>query len=331
MFWFHRIVRRRYLLIIFTFHRIVPGGKAGLFYSPYDRGFPPEVLDKAITTIRKYLKIIKYDDFVECVIGDKKLEADSALITFDDADGDFDEYALPVLNKHDVCCTVFVPTGFVETGNLFWHVRISNLIHNLNDDDTRIKITNNTGLPDSVREIFSGGIPPDLPGRKALCYKLILGLNKLPDTEIKTVIDILGEIIEIKNKLPIGTMNWAQLKKIYAEGHSLESHSLTHRKLAGLNKDEVYRELVESKEKIEREIGNVVTGICYPAGSHSDMVAEQADRAGYKIGFTTRPGICRYPLYEENRFMIPRIDICDYREYAMHKILGMMVLKELFR
>lgn len=125
------LVRRRRLLAVFTFHRISTRESERDHLVTYDKGTPAEVFDLQVAGITRHYDVVTLDDFVEIVSGRRRLERNTALITFDDADADFLSCALPVLRKHAVSSVVFVPTDFIDSDKRFWHLRVSNAFQRL--------------------------------------------------------------------------------------------------------------------------------------------------------------------------------------------------------
>jgi peptidoglycan/xylan/chitin deacetylase (PgdA/CDA1 family) len=82
-------------------------------------------------------------------------------------------------------------------------------------------------------------------------------------------------------------LTWPQVLEMRRGGMEIGAHSLTHRKLARLNREDVEVELKRSKQVIEQHLGEPVTLMSYPygvPGRHfrseiTDMVTE----AGYEF------------------------------------------------
>ena len=56
--------------------------------------------------------------------GGAPLPRGAVLVTFDDAYEDFGDEAWPVLRRHGVPVTLFVPTAFPDSGRRFWWDRL---------------------------------------------------------------------------------------------------------------------------------------------------------------------------------------------------------------
>jgi peptidoglycan/xylan/chitin deacetylase (PgdA/CDA1 family) len=84
-------------------------------------------------------------------------------------------------------------------------------------------------------------------------------------------------------------LGWEELLALASAGTSIGSHALRHRPLVGLAAEELYRELVESRLDLEREVA-LPPILAYPHGAHDDAVRAATVRAGYRAAFTTNKG-----------------------------------------
>lgn len=85
-------------------------------------------------------------------------------------------------------------------------------------------------------------------------------------------------------------LTWEQVKKLDAEGYSIESHTVTHRSMTDLSDDDLRYELTESKAKLEEELGHAIDYIAYPTGTYNLHIAQLVKEAGYKAAFTIKYG-----------------------------------------
>lgn len=100
-----------------------------------------------------------------------------------------------------------------------------------------------------------------------------------------------------------GYLTWDEMRTLQAEyGFSFQSHTWSHQTLAGGFNHELpppdegrteqwfRREIVLSKDEIERRLGKGVDSICLPVGHFSDSVLERCRVAGYKYVYSSIPG-----------------------------------------
>jgi len=105
-------------------------------------------------------------------------------------------------------------------------------------------------------------------------------------------------------------VEWSQLKEMNRAGMSIQSHSLSHPFLSDLGEDDLYRELNESRQLIERELNVPVDVLSIPGGFFSRDVLTMARETGYKGVCTSVPGLNRLGsnagFLKLNRFVMTR-------------------------
>ena len=91
-------------------------------------------------------------------------------------------------------------------------------------------------------------------------------------------------------------MSWKQIRECSRNGIEIGSHSLTHGLLVQLSKDELAKEVGESKREIESALQTEICSFSYPYKFPEENKAFVAllcgimQDTGYKIGVTTRIG-----------------------------------------
>jgi peptidoglycan/xylan/chitin deacetylase (PgdA/CDA1 family) len=105
----------------------------------------------------------------------------------------------------------------------------------------------------------------------------------------------------------LATMTWDELRAHAERGVAIASHGVSHAHLTRLSDDEVRRELAESKQQIEGELGRPCIELAYPYGEHDERVRSAARAVGYERAFA---------LWEksEDPYALPRLDL--YRRHS---------------
>jgi peptidoglycan/xylan/chitin deacetylase (PgdA/CDA1 family) len=100
----------------------------------------------------------------------------------------------------------------------------------------------------------------------------------------------------------LATMRWEELRNV-----DVGSHGVTHAHLTRLSDDELRRELVESKQEIEDELGRACPDFAYPYGEHDERVRAAVRAAGYERA---------YGLVDDGRerYALRRVDL--YRRHS---------------
>lgn len=100
-------------------------------------------------------------------------------------------------------------------------------------------------------------------------------------------------------------MSAEQIKEMSDAGFEIGSHTLTHPHLTELNDDELKREVIESKRRLEDLIGRQVTSFSYPYGDCDDRVIAAAIEAGYTNAMSTKLGV----VWKSGAFEVPRVNV----------------------
>lgn len=118
-------------------------------------------------------------------------------------------------------------------------------------------------------------------------------------------------------------LRWSELRGLTASGLvSCAAHSVTHRKLRGLPRAELARELRGSKRRLEDELQQPVATLAYPYGSYDAFDAAtiaEARAAGFTAAMTTIAGINRpgADLFRLRRTRISWVDALPEFHMAM--------------
>ena len=105
-------------------------------------------------------------------------------------------------------------------------------------------------------------------------------------------------------------MTWDHLREMRDHGFTIGSHSVNHIDCAAEPEDRVRRELVESRDKLQQELGITDLLFAYPYGRQANMTVERLElvkQAGYSgclsayggtnVGTVDRFNVLRRPIY----------------------------------
>lgn len=108
-----------------------------------------------------------------------------------------------------------------------------------------------------------------------------------------------------------GYMDWEQLCELRDADMVVGSHGLNHRILTGLKKNEIEKELMESKDVLEHHLTINVKALSIPRGFWNKEIMAVAEEAGYEKVFVSgsypdsKGGIARIPVrptWDKKRF-----------------------------
>jgi len=101
-------------------------------------------------------------------------------------------------------------------------------------------------------------------------------------------------------------MGIKELHELAGAGMEIASHGLTHRYLPQLSPEEVMREFTESKEIIEKSIGQPVYSFAYPGGHYDDKVLNCIKKTKYEAAASCIVG---WNNSKVDLFMLRRVEL----------------------
>ena len=106
-------------LTIVTYHRVTAGRVDDIEYSLPYLFVNVNTFERHIIFYKKYYNVINFEDLFDFQ-KIKELPWNSLIITFDDGYKDILINAVPILRKHGVSCTIFLPTDWVGRSEVPW-------------------------------------------------------------------------------------------------------------------------------------------------------------------------------------------------------------------
>lgn len=122
-------------------------------------------------------------------------------------------------------------------------------------------------------------------------------------------------------------LTWGETKELHKSGIEFGSHTLTHRELRSLDRNEIRKEISESKMVIEDALGDAVRYFSYPYAfpeadvEHTKYVKETLVECGYRHCVTTAIGI---PDAKSPGFYLKRLPVNhhDDEPFFLAKLSG---------
>lgn len=291
-------------LTVLAYHRIMPTDSLESYpFDPQLISATPEQFDWQMRYIRESLNPVSLRDIIAHLDGKAPLPAAAVAVTFDDGFSDTYRYAFPILKRYSIPATVFVSTGYVDSGEPFWFELAAYLAFNVEPGSLEIEGCG-TAFPSgnsaeertrSLRRLHE--ILKSLPnGRR---NEIISGWAQRFSSQIAH--DALG------HGRPI---SWDQVGEMARAGIDFGSHTVTHPNLTQLTDQELEWELAESKRVLEARLQNAVDTLAYPIGTTSAFdarVIAATAQQGFKLGVTYVSG--GNPLHSLRRYELRRHNI----------------------
>jgi peptidoglycan/xylan/chitin deacetylase (PgdA/CDA1 family) len=196
-----------------------------------------------------------------------------AFISFDDGNKEYPDL-LPTIEKYKVPVTVFIPTNPVVEGNYWW------------DYAGKKEQSNFTGLP------------------------TVESFKVLPVQEFDLKLDVLKQHL----KLERSCMTLSELKVLAKHPYiTIGAHTVSHPILKNCDAARQSKELEEGQSLLNEWLQQNTVYLAYPNGDYNDTTLELADKYGYRLGFTTKPGQINTAIV--SRLEIPRYSVNDEGGY----------------
>lgn len=105
-----------------------------------------------------------------------------------------------------------------------------------------------------------------------------------------------------------GFVTWVQLREMAQNGFTVGSHTIHHTYVPRAAQEILRQEFQESKQHLEREIGQMIRYLSYPVGGFTIEAQQLAREAGYAAAFTTNRALRRNGL---DLYAIRRVKMTD--------------------
>jgi peptidoglycan/xylan/chitin deacetylase (PgdA/CDA1 family) len=282
-----RILTRRTggLGVILRFERVRPR-VAGGFQPLRAREITPEFLDRTVKALKRWrFDIVSIGEVVERLRAPAAHRRRFVCLTFDGGYRDFLSHAHPVLARHQVPFTLYVPASFPDGLGELWWLALEQVIA----QHERIGL-----VIDGVEQRFDCGRTRE----KRDVYEVLYDwLRSVPQAERSVAIrDLCGryrvDLTEISRE---AVMTWPQLGELAADPLvTIGSATLNYPVLARSLNDVAERELKMGRAVVEAAIGRKAPHLAFPFGDSRAfgrrhvLIATQLDFAS---AVTAEPGV----------------------------------------
>ena len=214
---------------------------------------------------------------------DEPIPERSVFVTFDDGFLNNMNVAAPILKKYEIPATIFLTTDLIETSDTIWPLELVERIIAWYGNKLPLPNGNETRkLPTELRERINAAV--DVMNR----------CKSLPNAEQVRYLEMIRsktvfQPSEYWQYELYRMMIWQDARQLREMGFELGAHTASHCNLATIPMEEAVREMWQSKERVEAELGVECFALAYPFGddgAFSDAVVDAAKRLGFRIGVT---------------------------------------------
>lgn len=101
-------------------------------------------------------------------------------------------------------------------------------------------------------------------------------------------------------------INWDQVLEMDRAGMEFGGHTIDHKDLTAVSPEEMRRQLVDGKARMEEKLGHPIYAFAYPFGAFNPRVVAETGNAGYKAALIL---CCGYEVSSDGLLTLPRIRI----------------------
>ena len=269
---------------------------------------PLRVFKRQMEIIAKEYNPVTMDDILFFLRDEKELPKRAVAITFDDGYLDNFEIAGPVLGHFGIRATFYITAGAIKPGAVPWFIRVRHAIWRTQKE---VVLYPPDGRPLSIRSREDK--IKAMRHSSRMCAKLIGDSLEEGIRDIELALDV--EPFSLKDGF---MMSWNDVRMLSQDGHMIGSHTVNHLNIAHLRREDIRREVEESKRIIEGKIGEQVIHFSYPNSAltphFSGETMKSIGDVGYKTAVVSTSGpVCKgdnplllervTPATEEDQFM----------------------------
>ncbi|QAU46732.1 polysaccharide deacetylase family protein [Bradyrhizobium guangzhouense] len=284
--WFsgQSLLRSRGAGAILRFEHVRPR-RSGAFQPLRQHEITPQFLDRAIRTLKRWdYDFLGMDEVCRRAVTLPEKRRFVAL-TFDGASKDFISFAYPVLARHAVPFTLYVPTAFPDGVGEAWWLGLERVIAResrvslmMGDKEQRFTVTDNAE-------------------KHALFSHLEGWLRSLPPADLSAAIaDLCTRYsIDLLALSREASMDWEDLARLAADPLvTIGSATVNYPNLANMKDAAALREMTMGKAVAEAAFRREIRHLAYPFGDRSSFRRSHvvmAEEAGFASAVSTIPGI----------------------------------------
>ncbi len=285
--------------VILKFERVRPP-RGGAFQPLRSREVSPQFLDRAIRAMQRW----GYDFVPMDEVGVRAQQPASArrfvCLSFEGAYRDFMTNAYPVLSRHRVPFTLYVPTGFVDGIGEAWWLALEDIVAR----NARIGL-----MIDDVEKRFAIGATEE---KYQVYVWLYDWLRSLPSADLSAAIGDLCTRYgtDLKAMSRDAAMTWPDLAKLARDPQATIGSATVHYPAVSRAKSNVVsREMAMGRSVLETALGCECRHFAYPFGdsaSFGSLDIQLAQQAGFLTAVSAQPGVV-HSGGKSDLFALPRI------------------------
>jgi peptidoglycan/xylan/chitin deacetylase (PgdA/CDA1 family) len=251
-----RRLARRPRTFVLCYHRVRPDSPLD-FRSHASMDVTPQQFETHLGYLVRHADVLPLDDALGRWEARDALRRPAVAITFDDAYHDVLEFAVPLLERYGCPATVFVPTGYIDTGRAFWWDLLD------------------AWASGARRRVEIDGVdydPTTADERDRLCEAMRRRLTAAGRRERDHVLAELERQLAPRRSPGPSTMSWREIERLADRGQvTFGAHTVNHFGVSRLTDAELEEELGESCRALAQHVPDPSDVFAYPYGRYADL------------------------------------------------------------
>jgi peptidoglycan/xylan/chitin deacetylase (PgdA/CDA1 family) len=261
-------------IAIIIYHRVYPKRDSWSLES-----LSPESFQKQIEYFCRGYEVLSLERLAQGLKQGSGLPAKGVVITFDDGYRDNYVYAYPVIKKFHVPVTIFLTTGHIGSGDLFWWDKVTYAIHHTGATNLHLDKLGNYPTRNGFDKAQSS-------------FLIVERLKHLPEETKQIWIEKLLKICGATIPGNLGKeliLSWEQIKEMSSDAVSFGAHSVSHPILTNISIEQAKWEIRQSKKDVEEKLGKPVMSFSYPNGNFNSGISQFVRGSGFTSAVSVLP------------------------------------------
>ena len=240
----------------------------------------PDHFEEQMAWLARHAQPMPLVDLAEAARA-RRLPERAVAVTFDDGYVDNLTVAQPILTRHAVPATFFVPAGPIEAGGEFWWDALERLFFGP------------APLPPEAPAAITGGVETlplrTVEERAAAHWAIYHRLVRMGASARASRLDALAAWAGLAPPRADDArpMTVAELRRLASlRGAAIGAHGVSHLALPGLDPSARRAELEGGRVRLEARLGAPVTALAYPYGAWDPETARAARDCGFALAVT---------------------------------------------
>jgi peptidoglycan/xylan/chitin deacetylase (PgdA/CDA1 family) len=268
-----------------------------------------ETFANQMAVLKRRFVVLSLEDFARRLENGVPFPDSACLITFDDGWEDNFVNGMEILREHGFPAVVFLPVNYIGHRRLFWREALTHLlvevVREARTNPARRSRLEALLRPVGLEHVLNATGEDPRPS----VVDAIASRGALSPAEVDSLLPKLSEELGVQLealRTPDTFIDWKQAELMSRDGIAFGGHGAEHRLLTRISSEAAETEINASFDVMRRTLHGGVPTFSYPNGDWNPDVAAKVKASGYRLAFTTIPGLVRC---DDDRFTVKRVNI----------------------